>query len=53
MKKNIVVINKLRKELKEHKENKADYEVILEKSQELDKYIFDELLNINNKDNKG
>ena len=50
MNKNIVAINKLRNELKELIENKAEYEVILEKSRELDKYIFDELLNINKKD---
>lgn len=48
MKNNTEHINKLRAELKELIESKADYNLILEKSQELDKYIFDELLRINN-----
>ena len=35
-------INKLRAELKELIESKADYDLILKKSQELDEYIFEE-----------
>jgi len=41
------VVEKLRNELKELIKEKADYDLILKKSQELDKYIFEELIDIN------
>lgn len=40
-------VDKLRSELIELIKEKADYDLILEKSQELDKYIFEELIDIN------
>lgn len=47
MKNNTEHINRLRAELKELIESKADYNLILKKSQELDEYIFEELLKLN------
>ena len=47
MKHNKEIIKKLRNELTELIKNKADYDEILKKSQELDKYIFDEFVDIN------
>ena len=41
------VVEKLRNELKELIKEKVDYDLILKKSQELDKYIFEELIDIN------
>lgn len=41
------VVEKLRNELVELIKEKADYDLILKKSQELDKYIFEELIDIN------
>ena len=46
-KNNKEVVEMLRNELMQLIKNKADYDLILKKSQELDKYIFEELLDIN------
>ena len=50
MEQNKKIIDKLRAELTELMNNKADYDEILKKSQELDKYIFEEIIKINDLD---
>ena len=44
------LVEKLRNELMELMKEKANYDLILKKSQELDKYIFEELIDINDID---
>jgi len=44
---NSEVVEKLRNELMELIKEKADYDLVLKKSQELDKYIVEELIDIN------